>query len=483
MQINNPSWASPFTVAEAIFMTTSRIAWTGTILALAALLPLDCRQAVPPKASPTPENSAQSSNEPRAREVAEAEKEATPKESGDSPDAPRAREVSDVDVNALGEKSTEPASKPIEPPWQTAARTEMERHLRERRDRARADWHIALRTDSATIVPCQPFYVTIMVSNTTDQPRKLRELLDGSEIWILVGRNGEQPRAVQKDSDGEEKNLLTIKYETVVAGRASVLFDRMLTTERVDGSTYNNSAPNRIFSEPGEYNVYAAVVGYPANFEVLRSEPLVITVREPVESEVEYVEFFREGRQIPPHYGFSKVDEEAFDKLRDLGRPERIERMVAFNRKVDAETIGKLRAMLAKHPDLLVADDMRYYLMVLLKRSAKQYDEKGRDQGRDRDVVADAAEQYLAIAPERKQLRRRGIKTWWYTSGQFNLDEARPIVQIVASWRASSPFYEDEVDSQAALDEIIAKIEAPLAQQARQRAAAPPPKPKPPPTD
>jgi hypothetical protein len=426
-------------------MITSRIAWTGTILALAALVPLDCRQAIPPKTSPTPENSAQSSNELRADEV------------------------TDVDKNAPPEKSAPPASAsaPVRPDWEIRHEAEMERIHRERRARAQADWHIALRTDSGNIVPCQPWYATIKITNSTDQPRKLRELLGNSQFWVLVGRNREYLRVVAKAGGSEPADPWAPSiHENVVPGGASLLFDQMLTTH---GSTHNNPAPKRIFGEPGEYNVYAAVVDPRERFEVLSSEPLVVTVRDPTDSEVPYVEFFREGRQIPPHYGFSAADQESIEKLRDLPRPDRSR---AFQRKVDLETIDKLREMLAKHPDPAVADDMRHYLMVLLTRSAWQYDDKGHRIGYDRAVLTAAAEQYLEIAPERKQLRRRSINTWRSLSSEFNLDHAQPVLQILASWKAASPFYEDEAESQAALDEIIAKIEARYAQHARARAEA-----------
>jgi len=443
-------------------MPISRATWMGSLVALAAIVPLDCFHAIPEKSSPAPEKSVESSSELRAREV------------------------SDADRNDPPEKSAEPAdmAKPVEPPWRTAHRIETERIQRERRTQAYASWQITLRTDSEKIVPCQPLYLTIKVTNTTDQARKLRELFSFCEFWILVGKGGEQPRVVKKTSserDNEDANLLVINKETLVEGRASVFFDEMLTVEKIDGGWSQNADGSwsrrhdakRIFSEPGEYKVYAAVVDPHDRFEVLRSEMLVVTVRVPTESEAPYVEFFREGRQIPPHYGFNKVDEEAFDKVRGQGL-----RTAAFERKLNREAIDKLREILVKHPDPPVADDMRQYLMIKLIGSAKRRDARGRDLGYDREVLAAAAQVYLDIAPERKQLRRRGINTWGDLSTRFDLDHSQPILQILASWKASSPFYEDEVESQAALDEIIAKIEAPLAQEARQKAAAPPPRPK-----
>ncbi|HZL88152.1 MAG TPA: hypothetical protein VFB96_07220, partial [Pirellulaceae bacterium] len=88
------------------------------------------------------------------------------------------------------------------------------------------------------------------------------------------------------------------------------------------------------------------------------------------------------------------------------------------------------------------------------------------------------AQNYLDIAPERKQLRRRGINTWGDLSTRFDLDHSQPILQILASWKTSSPFYKDEVESQAALDQIIDKVETRYAQHAAKKAASPPPRPK-----
>ena len=466
-------------------MTHSRMLCIGGVLALLALAPLDCRQAILQKTTRPPENSADSFSAPRVRGVAVADKEAKPKSSGDSPDALRADEVTDIDENDTPGNSGKlsNATKPLEPPWRTAHRTERERIQRERQARARADWKIAIRTDSSTIVPCQPLYVTIKVTNTTDQARKLDELLRSSSIWVLAGRSSEQPRVVNKSS-GEELIVfrqIADDQQTVVPDRSSVFFDRLLTIEQIDGGWSQNAdgswsrtpEAKRIFDEPGEYRVYAAVVNSSKRFEVLRSEPLVVTVREPAESEVPYVEFLREGRQIPPLYGFSKVDEEAYNKVLGQGQ-----RTAAFRRKLNAESINTLRAMLAKNPDPPVADDMRHYLEVKLIEAAERYDDEGRYLGHDLDVLAAAARQYLDIDPNRKQLRRRSIKTWERLSTRFDLDHAEPMFQILASWRVSSPFYEDEVDLQAALDEIIAKIEARYAQHARARASAPPPKPK-----
>jgi hypothetical protein len=445
-------------------MTTSRIAWMGTMLTLAALLPVNCRDPISEKTTSTPEIGGSQSG-PLAGEVT---------------DEPLAGKVSDTEKQATPETSADSATttKSIEPWWRTANRVAREGIQRTRRNRAEADWRIALRIDAPTIVPCQPVYVTIKLTNTTDQARQLDELLASSKIWMLVGRYGEQPRVVS--TAGVETDIgcgpFAGDQKRIVPAKASVFFDRMLTIERVDGSHNNNPAPPRIFNEPGKYNVYAAVVDQfigPGPFEVLRSDPLALTVREPTESEVPYMEFFRDGRQIPPHYGFSRVDEVAFEKVRGQGQ-----RTATFRRKVNAEAIEKLRAMLAKHPDPPVADEMRHYLMALLIQAAKKYDEQGRDQGDDREVLAAAAQQYLDIAPERKQLRRRGINTWGDLSTRFDLDHSQPNLQILASWKASSPFYEDEAESQAALDEIIAKIEAPLAQEARQKAAALPPKSK-----
>lgn len=452
-------------------MTHSCRLCIGGVLALLALAPLDCRHAISEKKSSTAE-----------------------KKTADAPSELRADEVTDVDKDAPPEKNAAPAgaTAPEPPEWEIAAERERQRIQRERQTRAKADWKIAIRTDTATIVPCQPMYVTIKVTNATSQARKLDELLESSEIYVLVGRKGakvplvDQSRWWQKmivcfDADEKEVRL--------VPGFGSVFSDRMLTTPRddvgrsqnADGSWPPPPKAARVFGKPGEYNVYAAVVDRSSKqyvFEVLRSEPLSVSVREPTESESPYVDFFRDGNQIPPLYGFSEVDEEVFQKLRDLRPPERIERMVAFNRRVYAETIDKLRDMLARHPDPPVADDIRHFLMAKLNWSAKRYDEKGRDLGYDREVLAAAIQHYLEIAPERKQLRRQGIDSWDELSTRFDLDHAQPILQVLASWKASSPFYEDEAESQAALDEIIAKIEARYAQHARARAAAPRPKPK-----
>ncbi|HUE72108.1 MAG TPA: hypothetical protein VMP01_14575 [Pirellulaceae bacterium] len=453
-------------------MRHSPTVYVGGVLALLALVPLDCRRATSESTPPPAENSVDVSSELRAGEV------------------------TDVDKNAPPEKSADHAGmgKPRESPSLTAHRAAMDRIYRERWVHVQADWKIALRTDTATVVPCQPLYVTIKVTNATTKARKLDELFGDSEFWLLAGRSGEEPRVVVKGVDVELVPVVPRHNEepSVTAG-ASVFIDHMLTVERVDGGWVQNPADGswsrtpdakRIFSEPGEYYVYAAVVEPSKPFEVLRSEPLAVTVRKPTQSEVPYVEFFREGRQIPPYYGFSGVDAQAFEKLKSLPQRESVKRIVAFQREVNAKTIDTLRAMLAKHPDPPIADDMRHYLMVKLISSARRADERGRQLGIDRDVIAEAAQVYLEIAPERKQLRRRSIKRWHgLTSHQYPLDEARPVFQILASWKTWSPFYEDEVQSQAALAKIMDEIEAPLAQQARQRAAAPPPKPKPLPTD
>lgn len=444
------------------------MACIGGVLALFSVAPLDCRYAAREQESVTPQNS---HDMPKAPELANQARE-------DDAATTVAEEDWETPENSANSSN---GSKPIEAPWRAAYRAESERMQREARARAQANLQISIRTDSTNIVPCQPMYVTIKVTNATDQARKLDELLGNTGIRVLVARRGEQP-PVEDQSSAEEMIVcgqFADEQEKVVPGKASVFFDRMLTIDRVDGSTYKNPAPKRILGEPGEYKVYAAVVDPSKRFEVLRSEPLAVTVREPTESEAAYVAFFREGRQIPPHYGFSKVDEEAFGKLRGSGQPART---VAFRRTVDAETSDKLRDMLAKHPDPPVADDIRHYLMVLLIRSAQRYDERGHDLGLDREVLAAAAQQYLEIAPDRKQLRRRGIKTWRDLSIRFDLDHAQPILQILTSWKSPSPFYEDEAASQAALDEVIAKIEARYAQHARQRAAAPP-SPPPLPTD
>lgn len=436
----------------------------GSVLAICSVGALDCRRPVPEQAS------------------AETEK------SADMSDALVAREATDLDKDARPEtRPNAPAATPgTQSEWEIAHQRERERIQRERQTRARADWQMTLRTDTPKIVPCQPLCVTIAITNKSGIARKRREVLGGSQVFILAGRKGDKPQVVVKGVDVELVPVVPPNNEgQLVSAGASMFVDHMLTVERVDGGGTQNAdgswsrTPDakRIFSEPGQYEVYVAIVDSFDRFEVLRSGPLAVTVREPTESELPYVEFFRDGRQIPPHYGFSKVDEEAFDKLRELDEPEGI---VAFQRKVDAETIDNLRATLAKHPDPPVADDMRHYLMMLLFRSARKYDERGRHIGTDRDVLAEAAQVYLDIDPERKQLRRRSIKRWHgLSSHQYPLEEARPIFQILASWKTWSPFYEDEVESQAALAKIMYEIEAPLIQQARQRAAAPPPKPKP----
>jgi hypothetical protein len=435
-------------------MATARALNLGVALALFAIAPLDCQQAIPQKTPPTPKRGADASSEVRAGETTDQDIDTPPKK------------IADVGIAS-------------EPPWRAAHRAEMKRILDERRTRAQADWAIALRVDTTTIVPCQPLYVTVQVTNATDGRRKLDDLFASSDLWMLVGRKGEEPHLVKElaiEGDVEGTNLFEGSRGAEVAGRGSVFFDRILTTVRVTGVHSDHSAPQRIFGEPGEYNIYAAVVGLPGKVETLRSEPLAITVRPPTEAEAPYVEFFGEGRQIPPHYGFSKVEEEAFDKqVRGKGQPGRT---IAFQRRADAETIEKLRTMLAKHPDPPVADDMRFYFMKVLIRSASLFDDQGREHGFDREVLGDAARQYLDIAPQRKQLRRRSINTWSKLSTRFDLDHAQPMFQILASWKVSSPFYDDEVESQAALDKIIDKIESRYAEHARARAAARPPKPK-----
>ena len=421
------------------------------MLMLLGVSSLDCREAISEKSAPAV------------------------KQDADSTNALRTGNVTDSDVNERHVKTGDSTATTKEPRSNRDKVREAEIDRVRRETRSQAVWQIALRSDDPIIVPNQPLYVTIKLTNATDRPQPITELFGKFEIWLLVGPAGKRPRVVLKGGDGDDTNFVPFRSKTMVAGRAAAFYDQMVTTLRVDGSTSNSSEPERIFNEAGTYQVYAAIVdgsSTPGWFEVSRSHPLTVTVRDPAESEAPYVEFFRDGRQIPPHYGRSKVDEEAFATLRNLRQPDHIERMVAFRRKVTAETVDKLRAMLSEHPDPPIADDIRHYLMVELISSARREDDRGRELGTDLDVLSAAAKIYLQINPQRKQLRRRSIMRWRSVSTQFDLDHAQPMIQILESWKTSPPFYEDEIDSLAALAKVIDEIEAPLARNARARAQA-----------
>ena len=422
-----------------VFMMHSHMACIGGVLASCLVAPLDCHRAASENASAEPIKTVDSSEALVASEATGAAK-------GTSPEIRPAAPL---------------ASPTIRPAWEVAAERERERNQRERQTGARADWRMTMRIDTPNIIPCQPLCVTTAITNISGGVRKLDELLDQAQICIFAGRTGEKPQLVVQGfdtrySDGEEH---------LVSAGGSRFIDGMLTVEWVDGSWSDEA--KRIFREPGEYEVYAALTHSIYRFEVLRSEPVLLRVKEPTDAEVPYVQFFRDGNQIPPLYGYDEVDQEAYDKVRGQGL-----RTAAFRRKLDAENIDKLREILSKHPDPPVADDIRHYLMVKLIGSAKRYDEKGHSLGHDVNVLAAAAQAYLEIDPQRKQLRRHGVGTWDQLSTRFDLDHAQPILQVLASWKASSPYYEDEVESQAALDAIIAKIEARYARHARARAEA-----------
>ncbi|HUE71707.1 MAG TPA: hypothetical protein VMP01_12545 [Pirellulaceae bacterium] len=290
-------------------------------------------------------------------------------------------------------------------------------------------------------------------------PLTLRDVLAGAQLRIFAEGNGgvAQLLHVWNPLEAEQLALSAPTEETPVGPSQSVFFDNLLvvTPGAFERSTDKN--PPRLFSTPGKHNLYAAIVTNGANdasLPTLRSKSVAITVRRPREAELAFEQFFAKDRQFPPFYGGPGADQGA---------------------------ILDLSSLIVNHPMVPIADDAREYVMresISLARmpvgSARAY---------DMELLVAAARSYLDISPERKLLRRRSVRMWISLANQFRLDEASPILRILSSWKDSSPFDKEELQSQAALDRAIARIEARLIEEARQRAAAPPPKPKPLPTD
>ncbi|HUE72065.1 MAG TPA: hypothetical protein VMP01_14355 [Pirellulaceae bacterium] len=318
-------------------------------------------------------------------------------------------------------------------------------------------WKISVRSDQQSILPCQPLYVAVVITNESEQKLELRDLMRYSRVQIIAAPKGAGEKAVSSwtQMEAERFALIVPDNDKIVLPRNSVTMDCLLSADTSNSKWAEMERPARLFEQPGDYELYAAVVNVFASspIEVQRSAPLRLVVREPAPNEREYVQFFEKGRQIPPIY--------------------------ANFTGADVGIIQALTELIEKNPDSPIADDARDFLMHHLIRAA----ELPNDMGYDLKGLGAAAEQYLAISPERRQLRRRSIKRWLSLAGEFHIDDAKPVFDVMASWKGSSPFYEEDVDAQAALDRKIAELEARFAQEARQKAAADRSKSKPLPTN
>lgn len=323
-------------------------------------------------------------------------------------------------------------------------------------------WKLALRPELNEILPCQQLYISVSLTNNTDKPLALRDAMGGAQLRIFAEHKGNAPKLlhVWGESAISRFALAIPDNDAPVEPGRSVFMDCLLVVPPRSIDWLREKRPERLFEIGGNHRIYAALVNYfsdGAREILVRSEPVSLIIRQPNELESDYAEFFSKGQQVPPAYG-------GFG--RDIDRPRMIE---------------TLTDLLAKHPNPPIADDARDFLMHGLVNGAKL--PNGSERRYDVKRLELAAEQYLNITPERKQLRRRSVKMWLNLSHDFRIDEAAPILKILASWKASSPYYKEETQSQTVMDKQIEEIYARFGDEARQKAAAPPPKPNPLPTD